>query len=167
MSNLIKVIFVLVAMLALLSGNYSFAQAPSERGERLAAKFDTIDTDNDGKISHDEYMANCEERFKLLDTNNDGFLTKEEARGAAAQKREEAKQKAMEKAKMRFDQIDADKDGKISLDEWKAAHPDKPMAEEWFTAADTNGDGFLTKEEMQSSREQKRERRKGKFRRRQ
>ena len=167
MSNFVKRIFLFVAMLSLLSGSYSFAKAPPERGERRTAKFDTIDTDNDGKISQAEYMADCEKRFKSLDTNSDGFLTKEEAKGAATQKMEEAKQKAMEKAEMRFDQIDANKDGKISPDEWKAAHPDKPMSEEWFTEADANGDGFLTKEEIQSSTKQKRGKRKGRFRRRQ
>lgn len=49
-----------------------------------------------------------------------------------------------------FAKADADKDGKISLAEFKAACPGKGDAEAKFTAKDADKDGFLTKEEMKA-----------------
>ncbi|MBW2194965.1 MAG: EF-hand domain-containing protein, partial [Deltaproteobacteria bacterium] len=41
-----------------------------------------MDANKDGKISHDEFMAPHEKRFKEDDINNDGFLNKDELRKA-------------------------------------------------------------------------------------
>ena len=46
--------------------------------ERADNFFNRIDTDKDGKISHDEFMMPDETFFKTSDSNNDGVLTKEE-----------------------------------------------------------------------------------------
>lgn len=53
-----------------------------------------------------------------------------------------------------FAKADADKDGKLSLAEFKAANT-KGDAEAKFAKADTNKDGFLTPEELKAARKAK------------
>lgn len=54
------------------------------------------DTNHDGKISHDEFMAAhqklLEERFKKLDTNSDGFIDKDELRKGCMTMRQNMKE---------------------------------------------------------------------------
>ena len=69
------------------------AHAQTVSGERLKTHFKEIDTNNDGKISQDEYLQTYTKRFKALDTNDDGFLTKEEVQETAAQAKEKVKKR--------------------------------------------------------------------------
>jgi Ca2+-binding EF-hand superfamily protein len=55
-----------------------------------------------------------EEQFKALDTNNDGKLSKEEF---VARVKDDAEKKA--KAEMRFSRIDKNNDNFLSLEEYK------------------------------------------------
>jgi Ca2+-binding EF-hand superfamily protein len=48
------------------------------RKETVDAFFNELDSDKDGKVSHDEFMVPMEGRFKGIDTNHDGFITREE-----------------------------------------------------------------------------------------
>ena len=50
-----------------------------------------------------------------------------------------------------FTKADTDKDGKLSLAEFKAASKDPVKAEAKFAAADTDKDGFLTREELKAA----------------
>ena len=58
------------------------------------AKFKMMDTDNDGKISNQEYTDHMQEKFKKYDANNDGYLDKDEFNAMMADK-----MKKMEKMK--------------------------------------------------------------------
>ena len=65
------------------AGKASSAQRPKPIVEDIVkgianTTFARLDTDKDGKISHDEFMAPYEKEFKETDANNDGFWTKEE-----------------------------------------------------------------------------------------
>ncbi len=51
-----------------------------------------------------------------------------------------------------FAKADADKDGKLSLAEFKASCKDPAKGEAKFTAADTDKDGFLTPEELKAAK---------------
>jgi Ca2+-binding EF-hand superfamily protein len=58
--------------------------------DRSRAKFDTADTDKDGKLSLEEALAYGRKRhafqkeFQQADTNHDGYVTREEAKAYAA-----------------------------------------------------------------------------------
>ena len=47
-------------------------------------RFDSLDTNKDGKVTKDEFMAvphyrgNAEEMFKTMDVNGHGYITKDE-----------------------------------------------------------------------------------------
>jgi Ca2+-binding EF-hand superfamily protein len=59
--------------------------------------------------------------------------------------------------KKTFEEVDSNKDGKISLDEFKAAMPklDPAKAEEYFKKKDTNADGSLSPEEYNAEHKHK------------
>lgn len=58
-----------------------------------------------------------------------------------------------------FEKVDADKDGKITLDEFKASAPklDPAKAEEIFKKKDTDANGSLSKEEYEKRSEHKKD----------
>ncbi|MCE9518796.1 MAG: EF-hand domain-containing protein [Verrucomicrobia bacterium] len=62
---------------------------------------------------------NPEEIFKKLDTNNDGFLSKDEFMAGPRAKEDPAK------AAEHFKMLDKKGDGKITFEEFKAAHDHK------------------------------------------
>jgi hypothetical protein len=101
-------------------GNGTLSRAEVEKGAPyLAGKFDQIDANKDGQLSRGELQAwkkahkgerqaKAVERFKHADTDGDGMIS-----------RAEAEKNAPRLAK-RFDQIDANKDGKLTQDELRA-----------------------------------------------
>ena len=44
-----------------------------------------------------------------------------------------------------FDEIDTNRDGKVTMDEWRSVNPNDPISE--FHETDKNGDGFITRTE--------------------
>lgn len=46
--------------------------------QRMQQYFQQMDANGDGKISHDEYMANAERQFQRLDANHDGAISQDE-----------------------------------------------------------------------------------------
>jgi Ca2+-binding EF-hand superfamily protein len=135
--------------------------------------FEQADADRDGMVSADEWLnamgvtvpelqaylfekyTNADEGWKAADVNGDGFLTKEEFEQHCASVGVNKKQ-----ADLLFDEIDTNKDGKISQDEYKNAFGvnmeelKRRMREKWgsidegFEAFDANGDGQITEEEF-------------------
>jgi hypothetical protein len=77
MKKLGMMVLILLGAVTLLGQNYALAKGP--HGDMCGkAHFDAMDADKDGKISQDEHMAKCQNRFKTMDANNDGFLTRDE-----------------------------------------------------------------------------------------
>lgn len=101
--------------------------------------FERLDTNKDGEISFEEMTAKSTERFSKLDKDGNGTVTVEEM---TVSKREF------------FDKLDADKNGTISKEEAKAFHKMKrEMRKERHAARmmeilDSNGDGTVSKEEF-------------------
>ncbi len=71
---------------------YADHHGGKNRGEKM---FEKHDTNGDGVISKEEFMAHAEERFGKMDKDGDGKVTKEEAREV----REEMKKKWKEHKK--------------------------------------------------------------------
>lgn len=112
------------------------------KAQELPLKLAVIDTDKDGKITKDELVAFVQKRakdrvevlFQKLDVNGDGFITADEIQGR----------------KIKLEDVDADKDGKVSKDELVgfAQKKAKERAERRFKELDVNGDGFVTADEL-------------------
>lgn len=119
--------------LALLSA----AHAQDVSSGRL---FKRIDTNGDGVISKDEILAARQRLFSRLDRNGDGVIDKDEIDTArdAIMDRAEAAEARLGNAMRR---VDANSDGKISQDEFRASTP-------LFDLADRNGDGKLSPDEI-------------------
>jgi len=98
-------------------------EAESSNLRGLAKHFDQIDANHDGQLTKQELQAafsnihnqrarhgmRFEERFKAADKDGDGALTKEEAKAAK-----------LNRIVQGFDQIDANRDGKVTLDELRS-----------------------------------------------
>ena len=90
------------------------SRAEAEAGlPKVAKHFDQLDTNKDGQISADEFKAGHHKakhmRGAKADADKDGFITRAEADARAP------------RLAKHFDEIDTNKDGKLSREEMQAA----------------------------------------------
>lgn len=64
-----------------------------ERGKGGDRMFEQLDTNRDGVITRDEFIAHATKRFEAMDANKDGQVTKEEAKAHYETKRQDWKDK--------------------------------------------------------------------------
>lgn len=130
------------------NGDGVIDRAEAAKAPRLAAQFDTLDKNKDGKLSRDELPrwhgkrhgrgpGGREEMMAKLDTNKDGRISREEA-------------KADPRLAARFDQMDVNKDGYLDKADRELGR--KQHRDAWFAAADTNKDGQLSKAEFDAAK---------------
>ena len=100
------------------------------------------DADSDGKLSMDEVPPRLQERFEQLDADRDGFLDEQEL---AAMRGRMGGRGGGERA-ARMIRADTDGGGKISREEAP------PQLRQRFDAMDSDGDGFLTPDEIRAGR---------------
>lgn len=123
-------------------------RAEAAKAPRLAAQFDTLDKNKDGKLSREELPrgpgkrhgrgpGGHEAQLARLDTNKDGRISREEA-------------KADPRLAERFTAMDVNKDG--YLDKADRDLRTKQHRDAWFAAADTNKDGQLSKAEFDAAK---------------
>jgi len=79
-----------------------------------------------------------------------GAMAQDPAPAAGGNEAGSKMREAMREA-MSFDNMDANKDGKVTLEEFKAAQA--KLQELRFKQVDANGDGNITREELEKSRE--------------
>ena len=127
-------VLALLTSISVLAQDPQGQPGPRRRGGHNGEKrMKTMDVNNDGVISRDEWKGRPE-AFNRIDKNGDGSLTREEFGDAARRQGG------------RLNQMDTNNDGKISRDEWKG-NPKR------FDRLDANGDGVITKEEIRGARQ--------------
>ncbi|MFO1507410.1 MAG: EF-hand domain-containing protein [Lysobacterales bacterium] len=109
------------------------APAGSEQRE---SPFDEMDTNHDGVVTREEFMAFRDKRFKELDTNHDGKVTPEEVAHAP-----ELMQRNMRIANRMVQSMDPNHLGYVTQKEWDA------QSEKRFKAMDKDGTGKVKKPE--------------------
>lgn len=110
---------VAVSIAALLAGAAT-AQAVNPP-QAQAARHANIDPDNDGRISQAEFVQARTARLSVLDTDRDGLVTAAERRAGMQARRDQ-------RASLRFDRLDADKNGEISRTEFDAVRASRAEA---------------------------------------
>jgi Ca2+-binding EF-hand superfamily protein len=131
---------VLLALLGCAAAGLALAHPP-EHGPRHFAQ---ADTDGDGSVSRAEMLQQRNRHFAELDTDGSGYLDADEFPGRGTGPA--AKRLQWHRTKI-LDLMDLDADGLISADEF--AQGPAPM----FERADTDGDGYVTTEEVRKLRE--------------
>lgn len=114
-------------------------------GAGMQERLKAADKDANGLISREEAQAlpGLAANFATIDANNDGNISLAELQAARQARGGGQRGEGWKK-------WDANGDGKLSVDEVANA----PRLSEQFGAIDTNGDKFLTVEELQAARGQ-------------
>lgn len=114
-----------------------------------------IDANGDGIITKAEAESGgarrLVENFAEMDTDGNGELTRDERRAYRMERKQAGRSRAQA--------ADTDDNGALSLNEAKAA--DMPRLVERFARIDKNGDGEVTRNEMQAMGQDKRAKMKG------
>ncbi len=140
---------ILVPAIGFAADNAAGAKSP-----RAAGGVKKADTDGNGTLSRAEVgkaMPHLAGKFNSIDANKDGQLSRSELNAWKKAHRGERRAKAVE----RFRHADADGDGAISRAE---AVKHAPRLAKKFDQIDANKDGKLTQDELRAYREAKRSR---------
>lgn len=160
MQTLSKVI--LSSLMATIVSTSSLAATASPSGansEKAVKKhMEKRDVNKDGVISQAEFLAHASASFAKIDVDGDGEITKDEAKIAHMKMKKKRKNKAIKKSVKRKiskisllkDEFDANEDGELSSEEFQTAVQTRvAKMNENFVKTDSNGDGFITGEEME------------------
>lgn len=86
----------LLASAAVLMSFPAFAEDMSGKGDdkgmHKGFKFEAMDTNGDGLVSKDEFMAEHMKRFEAMDSNHDGGVSKDEIEAYRQAKHEKMKE---------------------------------------------------------------------------
>lgn len=124
------------------NGDGVIDRAEAAKVPRLAARFDQLDTDKDGRLSaserpqrmHGKRGGRGGDRLQALDTDKDGRISRSEANAGNAG------------FAARFTEMDANKDGYLDRSDRELRMRKERAA--FFTGADANRDGRLSRDEF-------------------
>ena len=129
-----------VSLGASLALAQSAPQAKPTRGERAMQHLKAADTDADGLLSRSEAeksMPHLAQNFDALDTNKDGKLSAEELRAGHEKRRDARKHRpSKDGAHGPFGMADSNHDGIISREEIQSFSKEKPNADRLMQAYD-------------------------------
>lgn len=113
-------------------------------GEQHAARMlKRLDADGDGKVSRDEFLRRASDAFQRVDADGNGEVTRAEV---------DAKREAFRDARKAFREVKAT-GGEARQEARRALREARPgpMAGRLFSRADADGNGTLTKAEMETA----------------
>ena len=112
------------------------AMVPGAPGapEAKPTRFDEIDTNHDGFISRDEFLASEKKRFEEFDANHDGKIDAKEIASSPP-----LMERNLRTAERMVKQWDANSDGIVTADEYKK------NAEDRFQKQDKDGTGKIAR----------------------
>ena len=145
--------FAPVVFLAALAATPSLGFGAGNAAMGMPFDFDAADADNDGNLTTDEMTAFHDARMQAMDADKDGFVSADEIQAAILARMSD---RAADMAKMRIERQDTDKDGRLGQSELAAG----PGAERMFARIDANGDGAISREEMEAAKARMAENRK-------
>ncbi|HVT33674.1 MAG TPA: EF-hand domain-containing protein [Rhodanobacteraceae bacterium] len=134
---------ILAALFALLpaaaacaqsAGNTASDAAPATRNPSHPDAFDETDTNNDGVITREEYLAFTRKYFDKLDTNHDHKVDANEVAHSPPMM-----ERNLHSAEQMVGKWDANKDGVVTVEEYQA------FANARFTKEDKTGTGKIAK----------------------
>lgn len=121
----------------------------------LAGMLEIYDDDGDDVLTREQYDTQRGKIFAATDTNQDGKLDHDEYvkefDARLAQRIEDRRQAQLKQGRVRFKAIDADENGAISRDEYFA------MSARMFDRADTNKDNVISQDDPPPVRERRKE----------
>lgn len=116
--------------------------------------FETLDINNDGRITPQEMGAHMDARFDKADLNGDGLVSADELRTRMQKRDTERMDRRISKMMQRHD---ANGDGLLNKDEMKSKRLNRMMK-----FVDENGDGSISKSEFENMQQKRDARRKAK-----
>ena len=124
----------------LIACTLALGALPAFAGTDSDKHFKMMDTDGDGKVSRAEHTTFAKQMFAKCDANRDGVVTAAEMDAANAARDEKPAKDEMSSAE-KIREIDQNHDGKLTTAEHATG------TETMFGKMDTDGDGFLSKDE--------------------
>jgi len=104
-------------------------------------------------VTRADFVRNLDQRFNSADTNHDGKVTKDEVLAQQRRDLDQGKARLAQTLQAKFKQLDTNRDGQLSLQEFMAAAPPIRTAEtpeQMIQHYDTNHDGVVSAEEFRA-----------------
>jgi Ca2+-binding EF-hand superfamily protein len=104
-------------------------------------------------IARADYIKTVDTRFGAMDANHDGGVTKAELAAEQQHELQQTKARIEQQLRLRFSQLDTNKDGQLTIQEFLAIAPPLHTAEnpdQMLQRLDTNHDGKISADEFRA-----------------
>lgn len=139
-----RILITSLGITLLLSTSVVNADHRHEGGQNRFINY--FDTNGDGKVTYEEFLASSKQRFERIDADKSATISESEFSSYMEDRREQ-------RHKERFEHMDTNKDGNISKKEFLADRQQR--AERRFGWIDRNNDGQLSDDELTQRKKHK------------